>query len=637
MGRKIALLIGVGEYGNGLQPLNCPLNGVREMEAVLLDAKVGGFDEVILLENPDVGTARSRIGEVFAQLTKSDLVLFYFTGHGIKDMTGDFYLATTSTQLFDNGRLNPGTALEADFIRRVIGGSYAQRKVIILDCCFGAAFADGFLTMDDGSMEVEAQLGGAGWVVLTAATSRNYALEQPQEALSVYTRYLVEGLKTGAAALENHDYISVAHLHDYVRAKVKTAAPTMEPAIFNGRQGAEIFIAKATVGDPELKYRQCIEKKIRNGSLRPAARAYLETMRGRLGIAPERARELEAEVLKPYQEKQKHLDTYARTLQEEIQYAFPLEAEAAQDLRELQKLLNLGDGDVRSVIVSTLKATQPQADSTPTVARLLTAGAVQPQPAPEARGKSTVSSPQKTKANGWIEDLGGGVTLEMVKIPGGKFVMGSPKDEEGHRDSEEPQHEVTVAKFWLGKYPVTQAQYQAVMDTNPSHFSDNGANRPVECVSWHDAVAFCEKLSRLTERLYRLPSEAEWEYACRAGTQTPFYFGATLTPEQANYGRNRGETTEVGSFPPNAFGLYDMHGNVWEWCADHWHGNYKGAPTDGTAWLSSDQSASRLLRGGSWRSLPRLCRSATRNDNLPDNRNNNVGFRVVCAAVSDSL
>ena len=679
MGRKVALLIGVGQYGegSGLQPLQCPMNGVHAVQEILNDAKIGGFDQVIPLINPDVGTARRRIGEVFGSLAKDDLALFYFTGHGIKDMTGDFYLTTAETQLFADGRLNAGTALEAAFIKQEIGRSYAQRKVIILDCCFGAAFAEGFLTMDDGTMDVRAQLGGEGWVVLTAATSRNYALEQAGEPLSVYTRYMVEGLKTGTAAPENQDYISVGNLHDYVRAKVKTAAPTMEPSIFNGRQGDEIFIAKATAGDPELRYRKEVEARIRQGNLPPGARANLNVWRTKLGIAPDRANALEAEVLKPYQERQNHLNTYQTTLRDEIDYAFPLDSAAARDLRDLQKLLNLRDDDLRPVIATTLQSAQPgvaidpitqfllsdhpPAGGAPPTTPLSHANPSQQPPSPWRASDQPVADPTfrfevvTVNAQGKVaekttktaeyrrEDLGNGITLDMVKIPGGRFQMGAPAGEEGRSDDEGPQHSVTVAEFWLGKYAVTQAQYQAVMGTNPSGFSDNGANCPVEQVSWHEAVAFCKKLSQQAGRTYRLPSEAEWEYACRAGTTTPFHFGATITTDLVNYDGNytygngptgvyRKQIREVGSFSPNAFGLYDMHGNVWEWCADHWHGNYDGAPIDGTAWLSSDESARRLLRGGSWYDLPWYWRSAIRNSFPPEARVNHVGFRVVCAA-----
>jgi formylglycine-generating enzyme required for sulfatase activity len=261
----------------------------------------------------------------------------------------------------------------------------------------------------------------------------------------------------------------------------------------------------------------------------------------------------------------------------------------------------------------------------------------------------------------FIEDLGNGVELEMVLIPGGSFLMGSPEDEIGHDESESPQHLITIKPFCMGKYPVTQAQWKAVasfpqvnseLDADPSEFK--GENRPVEEVSWHDAVEFCDRLSSHTKRPYRLPSEAEWEYACRAGTTTPFHFGETITTDLANYrgtdneeykwsgsygqgpkGIYREETTPVGSFGvANAFGLYDMHGNVWEWCADHWHENYEGAPTDGSAWLddNDNNNDNRMLRGGSWFDNPGYCRSACRDDLGAGLRYDSYGFRVVCAA-----
>ena len=239
-------------------------------------------------------------------------------------------------------------------------------------------------------------------------------------------------------------------------------------------------------------------------------------------------------------------------------------------------------------------------------------------------------------------DLGDGVQLEMVAIPGGTFWMGAP-DGEGS-DVERPCHQVTVAPFWMGKFAVTQAQYEAVMGSNPSHFK--GANRPIEQVSWYGAVEFCQKLAAKAQRQFRLPSEAEWEYACRAGTTTPFYFGKTISTEQANYdgrytygsgkqGEFRQETTDVGCFPPNDFGLYDIHGNVLEWCLDLWHDSYQGAPTDGSAWIAQDakDNARRVLRGGSWIFNPVDCRSACRfNNSLPLGTSLNVGFRVVCSS-----
>nr|WP_254921478.1 SUMF1/EgtB/PvdO family nonheme iron enzyme [Nodularia sp. NIES-3585] len=258
-------------------------------------------------------------------------------------------------------------------------------------------------------------------------------------------------------------------------------------------------------------------------------------------------------------------------------------------------------------------------------------------------GKSYDIKRRWGRAESFTENLGNGVVIDMVKIPGGTFLMGSPENEPGRYDHESPQHSVTIRDFFMGKFTVTQAQWAAVanfdqvkidLNRDPSHFK--GANRPVETVSWNDAVEFCARLSRKTGKTYRLPSEAEWEYACRAGTTTPFYFGDTITTDLANYtyrsapkGEYREQTTDVGKFPANPFGLYDMCGNIWEWCQDEWHENYNNAPADGSAWLSYYYDF-RLLRGGSWLNIPVNCRSAVRNYGKPYAAYGRFGFRVAC-------
>ena len=234
------------------------------------------------------------------------------------------------------------------------------------------------------------------------------------------------------------------------------------------------------------------------------------------------------------------------------------------------------------------------------------------------------------------ENLPNGITLKMVSLPAGQFLMGSPDSDPDARDNEKPPHQVQVNGFAIGKYSVTQAQYEAVMGTNPSRFQNNPQN-PVEKISWNDAQAFCRKLSQITGKTYRLPTEAEWEYACRAGTTTRFYFGddANQLGDYAwYYGNSQGTTHPVGQKKPNAWGLYDMSGNVWEWCEDDWHDNYIGAPTDGSAWITNNNDNDydyRIPRGGSWYNIPNLCRSAFRNYNYR-RLFFNVGFRVVCGA-----
>jgi formylglycine-generating enzyme required for sulfatase activity len=228
--------------------------------------------------------------------------------------------------------------------------------------------------------------------------------------------------------------------------------------------------------------------------------------------------------------------------------------------------------------------------------------------------KGEVISQENNVARYFTEILPNQIPLELVAIPGGEFLMGSP-EEEGNL-LEKPQHSVTLASFFMGRYPITQAQWRASADLplikralNPAPSSFKGDNHPVERVDWWDAVEFCDRLSTYTGLEYRLPSEAEWEYACRSRTQTPFYFGNTLTTKLANYngkyaykydskGKYRQKTTPIDHFDlANSFGLCDMHGNVYEWCQDHWNDDYKGAPKDGSAWLSENNNGSIAVSG----------------------------------------
>jgi eukaryotic-like serine/threonine-protein kinase len=248
-----------------------------------------------------------------------------------------------------------------------------------------------------------------------------------------------------------------------------------------------------------------------------------------------------------------------------------------------------------------------------------------------------VDRPQRI-AEVFKEDLGGGVFLPMVKIPAGRFMMGSKNSEKERASDEGPQHEVKVLEFYMGQNLLTQAQWQSIMGNNPSKFKGDN-NLPVDSVSWLDAMDFCQKLSKKTGKTYRLSSESEWEYACRAGTTTPFAFGEIINPTVVNYdgsytsaGEYRQKTTAVGSFPPNFFGLYDMHGNLWEWCLDEYVNNYRNTPVDGNPSgdiKTRNPNENRLLRGGSWNNNARNCRSTHRNWGAAAIRFINIGFRVV--------
>ena len=269
-----------------------------------------------------------------------------------------------------------------------------------------------------------------------------------------------------------------------------------------------------------------------------------------------------------------------------------------------------------------------------------------------------IKRPDRT-AQYFEEEIAEDLSIKMIIIPGGSFMMGAPEGELDSYSDEKPQHLATVPSFAIAQTPVTQAQWKAIaqlskvklkLDPNPSFFKSD--DRPVEKINWFEAAEFCDRLIKLTRKPYRLPSEAEWEYACRAGAISPFNFGPTISTDIANYrgtdlvrdngtwtghyaegpkGENREQTLPVSQFSPNNWGLYNMHGNVWEWCADDWHDNYEGAPIDGSVWDASNDSGSKVLRGGPWNDAPQYCRSAIRNYDAPDNRNNTIGFRVFLA------
>jgi formylglycine-generating enzyme required for sulfatase activity len=243
--------------------------------------------------------------------------------------------------------------------------------------------------------------------------------------------------------------------------------------------------------------------------------------------------------------------------------------------------------------------------------------------------KLTTPTFTSTSGNSLVLDCGNGVKLELVKVAAGSFDMGSNED-----NDEKPIHRVNLREFLIGKYPVTQAQYQAVTGKNPSKFK--GDQNPVEKVSWDDAVKFCEGLSKKIGQKVKLPTEAQWEYACRAGSTGKYCFGDNYGKSN-DYGwfrNNTNKTHPVGEKLSNSWGLHDMHGNVWEWCEDDWHDKYNGAPNDGSAWIIRNKnifwhSELRVIRGGSWSSFTSNCGSASRGSHHPSNGFSYIGFRVV--------
>ena len=254
----------------------------------------------------------------------------------------------------------------------------------------------------------------------------------------------------------------------------------------------------------------------------------------------------------------------------------------------------------------------------------------------ESNGLSISKSADTYKVGDTFRDCA--TCPEMVVVPSGSFMMGSPADEPHRRDDEGPQHRVTISEpFAVGKYAVTVGQFEEFANEtgHPNNeWHDPGfkqsADHPVVKVNWNDAKAYTEWLSTKTGQNYRLLSEVEWEYVARAGTTTAYHFGADITHEHANYHHANQGTVEVGSYPANVFGLHDVHGNVWEWVEDCWHDDYNGAPSDGSAWTSDCDfdDRVRVLRGGSWDVNPGILRSAYRDYYYARNRNDVIGFRI---------
>jgi len=716
MAKKIALLIGVSEYGAGIPPLSSALNDVESMERVLQNPNLGNFAQVERLLNPDTVAMRMAIQKLFKNVGKEDLLLFFFSGHGITNDDNHLYLATRNTAKDDF----EATAVDANFIQTQSKNCYSKQQVLILDACYSGAFASGWHTKSIG-VDIKKQLSAEGRVVLTSSGATQTSFAQEEATLSLYTQYLVEGIETGAADTDNDGNIHVQELHTYAKSKVQAVKPKMTPDIILDKEGYNILLAYAPK-NPEAEYRQLVEQYAQNGELSEFAFLVLTPKRKNLGITDAKAEEIEIEVLEPFRRRFASLESYKQAFAKAVEQKYPLDEHTLKILKDYQQdILGLRDEDVASIeleITSVKKAEyqkqlqiqkqqeekalqlQQQAKALSQLRLQQEAERLQRQREIEAaeqlrlqqeaevlqlqqkqqeaeKNKSGyqlkifhfetaqinfkssllgfVKTPEIKRitksAEYFTQDLGNGVFLEMVHIPGGTFIMGSPENEESRQSSESPQHQVTVPSFFMGKYLVTQKQWRLVaalpkvkidLESDPSNFK--GDNLPVECVSWNHAQEFCARLSRKASKAYRLPSEAEWEYACRGGTTTPFYFGETISTELANYDGNstygsgakrkyREKTTEVGKFPANPCGLYDMYGNLWEWCEDEWHENYINAPTDGSAWLESTSSYISL-RGGSWFNIPSSCRSASRNGVIRVERvniHNTFGFRVVCA------
>ncbi len=684
MGRY-ALLIGISNYAD-LNPLPSAVKDVAALKEVLIDPKIGGFaaNDVEVLTDVDETAIRKAISKLFANRKNDDLVLLYFSGHGVTDSRNDFYLSGISTDKDDLLY----SAVSADFVQKAMNQRGSKRQVLILDCCHSGAFPKGMTAKDIGKINLSPKLGGEGRAILTASDSTQYAFEQEGFELSLYTHFLVEGLRTGAADRDDDGDVTVDELYEYVRDKVKSVNDLMSPEFYPVKEGHRIILAKAVQDDPTLRFRKEISELInqRKGKIFPPTRQLIVNAQIKHKVDDKVAQEIERELLKPYLEYENNLNAYKNMLRDTIAHEFPFSKVTQLEIEKCEIGFGLRPDDIekakgdiidtkqseydreqaelairsgnlqasrqRSIIHQKQAISQSEVEFEIIQVKLNKKTVIVQKEVDSFFGlmkklvdteeqRVTVSLDRKKGKTKYIrENLGNGVTLDLVMIPSGKFKMGSDE-----YNSEKPIHDVSVKDFLMGKYTVTNAQWKAIMGTKPSEESDvkfQGENQPVINVSWDGAKEFCKRLSKKLNKNVRLPSEAEWEYACRAGTTTAFHFGETITPELVNYdgncpygdapkGEYRQKTVDVQNFSPNAWGLYQMHGNVREWCEDVWHENYNGAPTDGSAWLIGGEQNRRALRGGSWFNTAIYCRSANRLRNNADINSNYVGFRVVVA------
>jgi len=718
---KKALLIGVSQYEAGLPSLVAAPKDVAAMLRVLESPDLGAFDDVKTLIDPDLEAMQTAIDLLFQSCEKGDLGLLYFSGHGITDDSDRLYLATRRTSK-DTFR---STAVSASFIHGIMRDrSYQRQHVLILDCCYSGAFAEGWLAKSV-DINLKPQLEVEGSVVLTSSTSTQKSYEDKEGELSLYTNYIVQGIESGAAESDGDGMISADELHEYAKRHVQSAKPSMKPDIFSQKQGIKILLSKARV-DTKLEYRRLVEEYAENGEIPFVRQDTLEVHRERWGLSNEVAIEIENEVLEPVRKRLKNLERYEKSLDRAYKHQFPLTAKILGQLKDLQEVLGLRDEDVLAIqervmasYIEVQKQHELEIEKQPLIAleqlrqselrkkqeldlerqRLAELeqqrlrDAEQEKLKAEAKLKAEREAEQRRQARQNIQsriespnslelpklpfrlsrrnfmlvagfsglsavafaiirgnqtkpftvetekpfkiEFENGVNLDMLYIPIGKFTMGSLPEEKGAEDERPQIKDVSVSAFYMGKYEVTQAQWQAVMGNNPANFKDNSQN-PVEQVSWDDAQEFCKKLSQKTGQEFRLPSEVEWEYSCRAGTITTYSFGdnASLLGEYAWYIDNSGlKTHPVGQKKPNPWGLYDMHGNVSEWCHDS-YGKY-GSESDlirktGKAITKENNNRSRILRGGSWSNSAGLCRSAFRFNINARYQYNYNGFRVVC-------
>ncbi|WP_445626734.1 SUMF1/EgtB/PvdO family nonheme iron enzyme [Nostoc sp. DSM 114167] len=675
MAKNWAIAIGINQY-DYLQPLNYAKRDAQLMQEFL--GNEAGFERIFFFsdDSPDVAgkstrPTRTNLLRILRQLFENpfmgagDNFWFFFSGHGIRYADRDYLMPCDGDpEDIEN------TAIAINFVTERLRRCGADNVVLILDACRN----EGKKTGEGIGRQTAEEARQQGVISIFSCIPQEYSYEIEALQQGAFTTALLEGLgiQGKCATVERLDQYLKFRVPELVRQYKNTRQTPYLIAEPVNKSHLILVPRYATLADIATLKNDAYQAEV-NRNLDLAEQLWIRVLAAASGQDMEAVRGLQR--IAQLRNSSAIPDLSQQTIPQasksvtNISISQPLQTPP----KETSPITNTQTSGAGQFSTSTIPT-----PSTPSTKPILPnwsrrkviqtvgfagaglglaivvpriwrsdSGTTTPTAIPAATGEPTttpVATPKiKQQPKGFVADLKNGVTLEMVQIPGGTFMMGSPEKEAERNENESPQHEVKVPGFFMGKYEITQAQYQAIMGNNPSNFK--GEQRPVEQVSWDDAVEFCKKLSQKIGKTYRLPSEAEWEYACRAGTKTPFYFGETITTDLVNYDGNypygsvpkgefRQQTTNVGKFPPNSFGLYDMHGNVWEWCRDVYNDNYQGAPKDGSPWLTGKDNDIKLLRGGSWYYDAWNCRSANRYFNEGAIRYNHVGFRVVAVAVA---
>jgi len=672
--KRCALIIASYQYQDpDLRQLVAPAQDAEALARVLQDPAIGGF-QVQTLQNERSYKVNQAIEAFFADRKPDDLLLLYYSGHGIKDEDGRLYFATTDTRR----KMLRTTAIPTTLVNDVMRYSRSRRQVLLLDCCYSGAFAKGMIAKAGAGIGTKEHFKGRGRVVLTASDAIQYAFEEDkvigEGSHSVFTRHLIQGLKTGEADLDDNGWVSLDELYDYVYDRVTGEAPQQTPGKWVFDLRGEILIArnphwvvKPAELPPELQ--RAIESPfagLREGAVSELERL-LHSSDESLTLAARQAlvhltdddsrrvsttavRALRTVTTPPTDKPPSALPTPVIQEQKEPPARRPTPAVTSQAQGQLRRLLSSVPAWVWAVVgvaavglliilgnLAGWGATEEPTLTTP------------PTTAPTQEPTLTIEpalalGDTKTRS---ADDM------VMVYVPGGTFQMGSSEGDSDAGDDEFPQHPVTLDGFWIDQTEVTNAQYRQCVEAReceapttchwgePTYGDASKDDHPAVCVDWNGAAAYCEWAGA------RLPTEAEWEYAARGEQGFIYPWGNEFDCSRGNFDDETevdsyvvpgGEgcdgyvrTAPVGSFPTGKSwcNALDMAGNVWEWTAN-WYGDYpSGAQTDPTGPADGD---SKVLRGGGWRYNWRDVRAAFRDGYVPDGRTYYIGFR--CAGVA---